>query len=224
MPIAQLAKLTKKISPESIVMVDAAHSLFSQEVSLYSKKPGEGEQLADVVDCWLTNGHKWFSSGKGAALLWISPRMQQIRPLVVSHGFTPATAAPSTSSTSHLFADRKKLLSSLIWDGCRDYVSFLSLPSVKLLWDSLPLGIPASPSSSSSSSGGNDWQVYRHYMRGLLEEVENLLVREWSLDEQTDFLSAKELRQNCPMRLVRTISLFFSLFLAVTNKLSAWFM
>ena len=67
-----------------------------------------------MVDYWITNGHKWLCTPKGCAFIWISPRMNTYtRPIIISHGFSP-------NNSSSPFTDKKKLLSSFAWDGCRD--------------------------------------------------------------------------------------------------------
>lgn len=180
LPIQQIARAVKSASDgRALVAVDGAHSLFSQRVQL--------SDLAADVDFWLTNAHKWFCAGKGAALLWLSPRLEAMtmKPLVISHGF---------QSSDHVSVSREHLLSSLVWDGCRDYVSLVSLPSVSRVWSILS-------SQRDVITGADDFQPFRLYIRQVLEEAEEMLTRRWRL-RPDDFLSSKEFRRDCPMRLV----------------------
>jgi isopenicillin-N epimerase len=170
MPVNEMARLAKSSNKGIAVCVDAAHSLFAQEICLSN---------LDHVDYWLTNGHKWFSGAKGSAFLWISPRIQQFSPLIISHGF-------QASSISSVLVDRDKLLSSFAWDGCRDYIPIITSASCIDYWNRITVG---------------DWETPRAYMRSLLDEAESLFIRKWRLNHE-DFISVPELRNTLPMRLV----------------------
>ena len=85
LPTSRLATLCKEAG--AVVIVDAAHAMFTQECTLYTPEISPKQALtgsmepkppvlADVVDVWLTNGHKWMSAPKGCAFMWISPRME----------------------------------------------------------------------------------------------------------------------------------------------------
>lgn len=194
LPIQSIAKAVKEATNNRVyIIVDAAHSLFSQQLSLYdinNKKGGDKAQsLAHCIDFWITNGHKWFSAGKGSALLWISPRIEKIRPLIISHGF-------QASSSDASVCTREKLLSALIWDGCRDYISLVTMPSTKYVWDSLSNNL-----EGAQHQREDPWEIYRDYIRQLLASAEALFREEWAL-QSDDFLSTEAFRSNTPMRLV----------------------
>jgi hypothetical protein len=65
LPIIELAKACKEVG--ALVVIDAAHSLFSQNISIYPPKNKENNNLSisNVADYWLTNAHKWLCSPKG---------------------------------------------------------------------------------------------------------------------------------------------------------------
>lgn len=106
MPIADLAHISKEAG--AIVVVDGAHSLFSQDCSIYKAdqklhNPSEFSSslagikgtektisIADIADVWLTNAHKWMCSPKGCAFMWVHPRLAlSLRPAIISHGYAP---------------------------------------------------------------------------------------------------------------------------------------
>jgi hypothetical protein len=127
MPVLELAAKCKSVNPNIVVLVDAAHSLFAQDVSIYSRESAglspsisttqqETRCLADVADIWITNGHKWLCTNKGCAFMWVSPRVAgKLRPAIISHGYAPGEEGRSEGR----YAARNKMLSSFSWDGCR---------------------------------------------------------------------------------------------------------
>ena len=173
-PVVRLASICKEHT-DAVVVVDAAHSLFSQDVSLYGKPqpsakglspdsikpvemasigqsvvgfPGRKDcelgnpddvaevSLAEVVDAWLSNGHKWLCAPKGCAFMWVSPRLcGKVRPAIISHGFTPQQLPPSGEDS--MYPATGRLLSAFSWDGCRDYAAMLSIPSALLVWTAI---------------------------------------------------------------------------------------
>jgi len=119
--------------------------------------------INDVVDVWITNGHKWFSAPKGCALMWVKPNIAvNLQPLVISHGYhfyedndnhNNEIVNNSSSSSSGSRSSRttvkwwhqnrypikeNKFLSGVVWNGCRDYTAFLCIPSVLQIWHSMP--------------------------------------------------------------------------------------
>jgi len=72
-----------------------------------------------MYDCTLLR-HKWFSSPRGAALLFCAdPEIRDkilSQPAVISHGGDAG------------------FLSRFVWDGCRDYTAQLSLPATLDYW------------------------------------------------------------------------------------------
>jgi len=102
LPIHKIAKACKQKNPQLIVIIDAAHSLFSQSIQLMKKDDNnttittnEDDSLSQYIDFWLTNGHKWLSSCKGSAVMWISSRIVHFRPTIVFHGYQPDNAISS---------------------------------------------------------------------------------------------------------------------------------
>mmetsp|Transcript_28234 Transcript_28234/g.47479 ORF Transcript_28234/g.47479 Transcript_28234/m.47479 type:complete len:652 (+) Transcript_28234:33-1988(+) len=160
--------------------------------------------ISDVVDVWLTNGHKWFSAPKGVAFMWVHPAVSKhLRPVIVSHGFqgyqgydVHDSHGSSSSSSSHFkwwhqstynrgssntynynythssssltggehnqhLYSNGRLLSGLVWDGCRDYAPLLTVPTALTLWSQIGMrngkdcGNNVDNACSSSSSTGS---------------------------------------------------------------------
>ena len=119
MPITDLALVSKEAG--AIVVIDGAHSLFSQDCSIYkvdqkTKSTSESSLLsndrsiahkeiciADFADVWLTNAHKWMCSPKGSAFMWVHPRLAlSLRPAIISHGYAPHELQPVLNEASVL--------------------------------------------------------------------------------------------------------------------------
>lgn len=110
-PVQRLARAAKNLGVEMDVLVDGAHGLLAQDV-----------RISDMphVDCYITNGHKWFAAPRGVALMYAKPEWHDTvlrRPIVVTHG-----------------VDAPDLFSRFVWDGTRDYSSALSIPVVLDYW------------------------------------------------------------------------------------------
>lgn len=94
--------------------VDGAHAIGNIEVDV-------NDLGADV---YVSNGHKWFFTPKGAALLWVSPALQG--------GTTPYQDAGSAVYPTVISFEGEgessytKLFS---WEGTKDYGAFLSFPA-----------------------------------------------------------------------------------------------
>lgn len=175
LPIAEIAKMIKTANPEIKVIVDAAHCLFSLDIDLQS-------DAYTHVDYWLTNAHKWLSNPKGAAVMWVNPKtVHHLRPAIISHGYEP-----NYDGSHPQYLSRGKFLGGFVWDGCRDYSPWLTLPSALTFWDIL---------------SDNNWDNCRSYNRQLLDNAENILKDAWLLNEE-DFACAYEMRAMSPMRLV----------------------
>ena len=148
LPIVRMAEICR--SNGAVVVVDAAHSLFIQDIEIYPrsmhsdtvlKESAADKQtnlhIADVADVWISNCHKWLCSPKGAAFMWISPRMtSRIRPAILSHGFHLSEGSPDAAGEG--FSVPSKVLSGFVWDGCRDYAALLTIPSVLRFWENFP--------------------------------------------------------------------------------------
>jgi len=203
LPIHKIAKACKQKNPQLIVIIDAAHSLFSQSIQLMKKDDNnttittnEDDSLSQYIDFWLTNGHKWLSSCKGSAVMWISSRIVHLRPTIVSHGYQP----DNNNSNEHLlFIHPDKKLSAFAWDGCRDYVPFLCFPMVINLWNQIAITAPNHNHNHHNNS--DNWYVFRDYICTLLNTVERLFQEEWSIKEE-DFLCPFVMRRYSPMRLI----------------------
>ena len=119
MPICAIAKYAKE-EYDMTVVVDGAHSLLSLPLDMSTiLSTGEADTCGHV-DVYLTNANKWFSSPRGAALLFCTnPEIRETilaQPAVISHGVDDG------------------FLSRFMWDGCRDYSAQLSLPSILNYW------------------------------------------------------------------------------------------
>ena len=113
-----------------IVVVDGAHALWSLPLdvaALLSSADGTpgSDRNGGHVDAYVTNCHKWFSSPRGAAVLFCGdPNIRDTildRPAVVSHGVDGG------------------FMSRFMWDGCRDYSAQLALPAVLDYWNAIDL-------------------------------------------------------------------------------------
>jgi len=125
LPIASIAKYAKE-EYGMIVAVDGAHALLGLPLNMGSTlSTGNSQEDEEggrgYVDIYLTNAHKWFSSPRGAALLFCAnPKIRDTilaQPAVVSHGVDDG------------------FLSRFMWDGCRDYSAQLSLPAILDYWN-----------------------------------------------------------------------------------------
>eukprot|EP00970_Alexandrium_tamarense_P003053 scaffold436_cov188-Alexandrium_tamarense.AAC.36 len=146
-PIAAIAHHAKE-EYGMVVAVDGAHGLLGLDLNMPSILSNE-QQNNGHVDIYLTNAHKWFSSPRGAALLFCTnPQLRETilrQPAVVSHGVDDG------------------FLSRFLWDGCRDYAAQLSLPVIADFWNSATV---------------NAHQV-REQLQNNLKEGVRILVSHW---------------------------------------------
>jgi isopenicillin-N epimerase len=201
LPIVEAASLVKRMSPQAVVVADGAHSMFAQNISIYDNKSGDSKirssedvQLADVVDVYITNGHKWFSCPKGTAFMWVAPRMHSMfRPAIVSHGFIASTSNKNNENRNIAvgeYAEVGKLLSGFAWDGCRDYNALLTVPSQLDFWklfDNI---------CSGTSRGGS-----RQQMSTVLSGAVEYLTKAWKVDTNR-YVGPADMTRGSPMILV----------------------
>jgi len=219
LPVVEIARACRAAHPSAVIVVDAAHSLFAQDIQLYTNSeaksktgasclgPPSGERkqdLADSVDFYLTNCHKWFCGGKGAAVMWAHPRHHGVlEPAVVSHGYSPAAGAGGDAGTS----PGGRLLSGFIWDGCRDYTSLVCAPMVSAAWVRVnrclvpPWPPPATPGPVSLALDLDVGHIRAHNRVTLLEG-RALLMHSWGLTEADMPYPPGVLTQSSPMTLV----------------------
>jgi hypothetical protein len=247
LPTLQIASLCKQYG--ALVIVDAAHALLSQEVSIYKRHPypsssetgdnhkvnkGKSEKahdhvndgndsianivLADVVDVWLTNGHKWLSAPRGCAFMWVAPTMlHQIRPAIISHGFEPAIVSCVHAPTGLPYYGHiapGKVLSGFSWDGCRDYFALLTVPSAIRLWqrkaqEGHTVEQRQRQGDRERDGGGDGLNSVRLYCREVLRSAEQDLRSEWCVGEEL-FAAPVSMRQTSPMTLVGELQPFLS--------------
>lgn len=191
LPVMEMAAMCRELAENALVVVDAAHSLWSQDICLYEKRCSSADdsltsdvpaQLSDVVDIYITNGHKWLSAPKGCAFMWLHPRVHkdrldsfQLRPAVLSHGYD---------------ADRPNaLLSAFIWDGCRDYSSMCTVPSALKLWDAV-------------GGHGQGWSRALEYNRMLLDTAAQHLLDTWNISRHELLCTVAAYTTHSPMILV----------------------
>jgi len=194
LPIKSLATACR--SAGAVVVVDAAHTLFNQPVHLYrtlhdlysiNNKNNSSIGVANYADIWITNCHKWLCSPKGAAFMWLSPRViYQMRPAIISHGFY------LQEGSDRGYSEASKLLSGFVWDGCRDYSALLCVPSTLRFWTSFPQ-LPG------QRSGG--WEACRFYSQNLVSQACEFLKVQWGLSED-DFAGPPAMRLGVAMVLV----------------------
>lgn len=112
MPLQSLSRIGKERG--TLVMVDGAHGLLAQDLSLDSDEMKH-------VDFYIGNCHKWLSSPRGAGFLFCPDAKLRDsilwQPAVMSHGIGQG------------------FQSRFLWDGCRDYGAALSLPAVLNFWE-----------------------------------------------------------------------------------------
>jgi selenocysteine lyase/cysteine desulfurase len=205
LPVRAIAASCKSINPQMKVVVDAAHALFSQDVSIHRKDHSDTPVLHEDfehVDYWLTNAHKWFSTPKGAALLWVNPRtVHALHPAVVSHGYSPSYETNPSATT----LARGKFLSGFSWDGCRDYAAFLTLPSAIYLWDKLEAVVSSEfhggYRSDSPHSPARWTHLRQHHICHTLDHAERIFMEKWQLQAE-DFPCPFDMRRTNPIRLV----------------------
>jgi len=116
-PIAAIAKYAKE-EYGMICVVDGAHGLLGLPLDMGRLLSKGGD--SGYIDVYLTNAHKWFSSPRGAALMFSAdPTIRDSilkQPAVISHGVDGG------------------FLSRFIWDGTRDYASQLTLSCIADHW------------------------------------------------------------------------------------------
>ena len=87
-PIAAIAKYAKE-EYGMICVVDGAHGLLSLPLDM-GRLLSTGGGDSKYIDVYLTNAHKWFSSPRGAALMFSAdPTIRESilkQPAVISHG------------------------------------------------------------------------------------------------------------------------------------------
>jgi hypothetical protein len=72
LPIKELTTLIKANNPNSLVLIDGAHSIGQIEVDI--------QELGDI-DYYLSNFHKWLFAPKGSCFLWVNERnIGEVRP------------------------------------------------------------------------------------------------------------------------------------------------
>lgn len=138
LPVEKMSLLAKAVG--AIVVVDAAHSLYSLKTQIYksgSVLDVDTQQplyeLEGSIDAWISNGHKWLCTPKGCAYMWVSSNLRQsLRPSILSHGFISNVK----NSIESVYSDPSKILSSFVWDGCRDYSAILTTASALRFWES----------------------------------------------------------------------------------------
>jgi hypothetical protein len=110
LPVVEMCRISKRYG--CLIIVDAAHSLLSQDSTIF-------QQVIQYCDAWLSNGHKWLCMTKGCAYMWISSKMKSsIRPAIISHGYVP----------DEIFTKDRE---------CRDYSSILTTSSALLFWSKI---------------------------------------------------------------------------------------
>jgi selenocysteine lyase/cysteine desulfurase len=105
LPVHDLCKLCKRY--EVSVVIDGAHALGHIPVDIKSLE-------ASGMDYWMSNGHKWFYTPKGSAILWVTKRKQEsVIPIVIST-FYPGGVEPEPST----------YLGNFQYTGTRDYTPY----------------------------------------------------------------------------------------------------
>jgi selenocysteine lyase/cysteine desulfurase len=219
LPVHTIAAICKAKQPNIFIAVDAAHALFMLPSNLHSS--------LESIDFWLTNAHKWFSVPKGVGLLYINPTSKihttyGMRPPIISHGYQPAYHHDDDHHPMAKSLSKGQYLSGFVWDGCRDYAAWLTLPSAIQAWNLIDqYAFPSSSNPSSSTThphthlqdgdnlqGKDQWNQCRKYNLQLLDEVEQMFQDQWNL-QADDYACPYDLRKNLFMRLVSEESFVF---------------
>ncbi len=112
-PVAELVRRAREAG--ILTVVDGAHAPGQIPLDL----TGLG------VDFYAGNLHKWVSSPKGAAFLYVRPHMQPlVEPLVVSWGWEP-----ERTNLLNLDGDTSRFVLENEWQGTRDVAAFLAVPA-----------------------------------------------------------------------------------------------
>lgn len=95
LPVAEIAAAVRQVSPDAVILVDAAHVPAHLDV----------DPATLGVDAWVGNLHKWGFVPRACAALWVAPWLRtEIRPLVSSWslaaGFPRAWDEPGTQDVS----------------------------------------------------------------------------------------------------------------------------
>lgn len=121
-PVSAIAKYAKE-EYGMVIAVDGAHGLLGLDLNMNNMlNSGDDSDSCfnGYVDIYITNAHKWFSSPRGAAVMFCAnPVLRETilrQPAIISHGVDDG------------------YLSRFIWDGCRDYAAQLSLPVIADYW------------------------------------------------------------------------------------------
>jgi isopenicillin-N epimerase len=100
LPVKEMADLCKKMRPDIVFIVDAAHSLGSVNINIRDEFSN--------VDLLFANCHKWLCGPKGTAIFYKNKNCPvRITPAVQSHGLSDS------------------FVSEFSWSGLRHYTSFL---------------------------------------------------------------------------------------------------
>jgi selenocysteine lyase/cysteine desulfurase len=241
LPIIDMAKAVKQIAPNALVCVDAAHTMFTLPVDIYqtatadnadedtpSSSNGNGNiSISNVVDFWISNGHKWLAAPKGIAFMWISPKCMQegVRPVIVSHGYQPGSdrvddqpgsdregggahgdkVSSSNANNANHFIDKSKILSAFAWDGCRDYGALLTIPSALRVWRYIANAVAneneKNEEEKDTRRDRDGLHPIRRYNLNTMNTAENMLKSVWKIDKNM-FLGHAGMREQLPMRLI----------------------
>lgn len=247
LPVRDIARACRSVQKDAVIVVDAAHSLFAQEIQLYNPNPNLAQNtdgaslgtpnekttldtqdnvddLSSLIDFYVTNGHKWFCNNKGSAVLWAHPRHHRIlQPGVISHGYVAPTSsvipAPDKDSEDGNHNQEKvvRVLSGFIWDGCRDYTSFICSPMLSKMWSQInqSMSVPPQKCQEHSQQGqgqghsitnpspvGLDVNNIRARNHGLLMAARSLLMSQWGLTERDMPYPLGVLTDTSPMTLI----------------------
>jgi selenocysteine lyase/cysteine desulfurase len=114
LPIPDLCRLCKRYGVS--VLIDGAHALGHIPVDMKSLEESG-------MDYWVGNGHKWFYTPKGSAVLWVTKSKQEgVVPSIIST-FFPGGVEPEPS----------KYLGTFQYTGTRDYTAFCTFKAAMKL-------------------------------------------------------------------------------------------
>ena len=149
-PIKELALLVKRYNQDCFVIVDGAHAmgqLLQPPLRIHHSTVGP-------IDAYFSNGHKWFYSPKGSAVLWVNQS-------ITTNIFPEPTVISSTNS----IVQGTSLIHRYEYVSTRDYTNILSLSKALRFRRDVC---------------GGELAIY-NYTRTLALEAKHHLVKRWNI-------------------------------------------
>ena len=169
-PIKELALLVKQYNQDCFVIVDGAHAmgqLIQPPLRIHPTTVGP-------IDAYFSNGHKWFYSPKGSAVLWINQSIT-----------TNIFPEPTVISSANSIAQGTSLIHRYEYVSTRDYTNILSLSKALQFRREVC---------------GGELAIY-NYTRTLALEAKHHLIKRWNISSKQILVpdSMEEFMINVPL-------------------------